>query len=116
MPATIFNSIENKEQMFQILSNNKDKIIVKFTATWCGPCKKIEETVNKCVQKLSETVHFYNIDIDDNFEIYGFFKSKKMVNGIPAILLWNKGNTDYVPDNVHLGGDISAVENFFKAV
>jgi hypothetical protein len=32
------------------------------------------------------------IDIDDNFEIYAFLKSKKMVNGVPVILCYKKGN------------------------
>jgi thioredoxin 1 len=116
MPPTLFTSIANKDDLFKILSNNKDKVIVKFTATWCGPCKKIESTVNEFINTLPDTVSFYNIDIDDNIEIYGFLKSKKMVSGIPAILVWNKGSVNYIPDKVHLGGDISALEQFFKTI
>ena len=74
MPPTLFTSIANKDDLFKILSNNKDKVIVKFTATWCGPCKKIEDTVTRFINTLPESVSFYNIDIDDNIEIYGFLK------------------------------------------
>ena len=41
---------------------------------------------------FDENTHFYDIDIDDNFEIYGFMRTKKMATAIPTILCWKSGN------------------------
>ena len=37
-------------------------------------------------QKMPENVYCFDLDVDDNFEIFGAFKSKKMVSTIPALL------------------------------
>ena len=35
---------------------------------------------------MPENVICADIDIDENFDVYTFLKSKRMVNGIPAVL------------------------------
>ena len=37
-----------------------------------------------------------------------------MVNGIPAILCYEKGNVNYVPNDVVIGADPEQVGAFFK--
>jgi hypothetical protein len=54
------------------------------------------------------------IDIDESFDVYAFLKSKKMVQGIPAILCYKKGNVSYAPDQVVLGADMNQVSTFFS--
>jgi hypothetical protein len=41
-------------------------------------------------------------------------KSKKMVNGIPVILCYKKGNATYIPDDSITGADPNALAAFFK--
>jgi hypothetical protein len=41
-------------------------------------------------------------------------KSKKMVNGIPVILCYKKGNTTYIPDDSITGADPNQLAAFFK--
>lgn len=36
---------------------------VKFTATWCGPCKKQQPNIDKMEQEFPE-VQFLSVDID----------------------------------------------------
>jgi hypothetical protein len=56
------------------------------------------------------------IDIDDSFDLYGAFKAKRQIGGIPAILCFNKGNLSYVPDFSVAGSDLEQVNIFFKQV
>ena len=37
-----------------------------------------------------------------------------MLNGIPAILTYKKGNESYVPDDIVVGADNYQVTEFFK--
>ena len=41
-------------------------------------------------------------------------KSKKMVNGIPAILMYRKGNTSFIPDDSVSGSSPVDLDNFFR--
>ena len=37
-----------------------------------------------------------------------------MVNGIPVILLYKKGNVSYIPDDAITGADPADLDKFFK--
>ena len=103
-----------KDSFTQILRNNPGIFIVKFGAEWCGPCKVIESLVEERMSKLSNRAICAIIDIDDNFEIYAALKSKRVVNGIPVILCYNKGNYTHVPNQVVVGADKIQINTFFN--
>lgn len=44
--------------------------------------------------KLPENVIIIEVNIDDQIELYTFFKKKRRVNSIPAILMWYNDNID----------------------
>lgn len=115
MPVTVVNNeITDVQQLYTILSDNKDLIILKFSAEWCGPCKNIAPLVEKWKNTLNESVHFYEIDIDESINLYMYLKNRKMLNGIPAILCWRKGNATFIPDYLVNTSDLSQVNNFFE--
>ena len=116
MAPTIFTEMRNSAELFQKLSENPGLIIVKFGADWCGPCKRIAPTVKECLEMFDENTHFYDIDIDDNFEIYGFMRTKKMATAIPTILCWKSGNVNYVPDYVLTTSDLQEVVTYFNNI
>lgn len=116
MAPSTFTELRNSAELFQKLSENPGLIIVKFGADWCGPCKKIAPTVKSCLELFDENTHFYDIDIDNNFEIYGFMRTKKMATAIPTILCWKPGNVNYVPDHVLTSSDIQEVKTFFETI
>jgi thioredoxin 1 len=106
----------SKDSFSQLLISNKGGFIIKFGAEWCGPCKKIDPLVYKWMTHLSTqpNIQCAIIDIDDHFEIYAFLKSKKMVNGVPVILFYKKGNLTWIPDKAVVGADEQQVEIFFQ--
>jgi thioredoxin-like negative regulator of GroEL len=114
MPNPIITEIADNKTFQELLSANPGEFIVKFGAEWCAPCRKIEKDVQFCFERMPDTVQCAIIDIDNNIETYSFLKTKKMVNGIPAILCWKKGNTTFIPDDVALGSDPTQLKLFFE--
>jgi thiol-disulfide isomerase/thioredoxin len=100
----------------ELLRQNPGKVVLKFGATWCGPCKTIEPLVNQWFSKMPETVRCATIDIDESFDLYGALKVKRQINGIPAILCFNKGNVSYIPDMTVVGANVDQVNAFFRQV
>jgi thioredoxin-like negative regulator of GroEL len=113
MSKQIISEIPNRETFYHLLSNNPGLIVIKLGAEWCGPCKKIEPFVNHCFSQMTKNVQCCIIDVDDNFQVYSFLKTKKMVNGIPVILCYNQGNLNYIPDDIVTGSDQNQVNAFF---
>jgi len=112
-PLAVITNIDNLVAFKKCLEENPGYFIIKLGAEWCGPCKKIEGLVASCVEKAPANVQCAIIDVDEAFELYGFLKTKKMVNGIPAILAYKKGNLNYIPDDCVLGSDANQVASFF---
>ena len=110
----VLTKVDSVSHFGNFLLNNPGLVIIKFGAEWCGPCKKIETQVHNWLDSMPETVQSFIIDIDECFEIYAYLKTKKMVNGVPAILCYDKGNTSYIPSDSVIGGDPVGVDAFFK--
>jgi|TARA_B100000787_G_C16089931_1_gene248461 thioredoxin 1 len=106
-----------EHELFQMQSEltPRQMVIIKFTADWCGPCQGIKGLVKELVKELPDSIKFYEIDIDESLELYAKFKSKKMVNGIPAILGFKGGEKEhwYIPDDSVLGGNKEEIKKFF---
>ena len=104
----------NVSECQELLKENQGIVILKFTASWCGPCSRIESTIQQNLKKLPKNVDFHVIDIDENIELYSFFKNKKMLNGIPALLAFYTGNFSYIPNDVVIGANIVELNLFFE--
>lgn len=110
----ILDKIDNVNQFREYLQTNPGLIIIKFGADWCGPCKRIEKQVHDWFDHMPSTVQCFMVDVDESFEIYAFLKTKKMVNGVPAILCYEKGNVSYVPSDTIIGADKAGIDAFFQ--
>jgi thiol-disulfide isomerase/thioredoxin len=114
MKKEVISEIPNKDTFFHLLSHNPGLIIIKLGATWCGPCKKIQHVVHGFFASSPAEVVCADIDVDQSVEFYSFLKSKKMVNGIPVLLCYKKGNETFIPDDTITGSDPVQLDSFFK--
>jgi len=113
LPTSVLTEF-TRETFAEALKTNPGALVIKFGAEWCGPCKKIEPLVHKWMSELPASIKCAVIDIDENFEIYAFLKSKRQINGVPAILCYKKGNKTHIPDDVVVGADETQVNLFFE--
>lgn len=112
--APVEKEIESIEELQNILNANPGIVIIKFSATWCSPCKRAAPHINSAIANLPNTYKVYFLDIDESLEIYAYFKTKRMVSGIPSMIAWRKGNTTSIPDNMVSSSDTKQIDAFFQ--
>jgi thioredoxin 1 len=110
----IISSFANREEFLQLLKVNPGLVIVKLGATWCGPCKQIAHIVEAFFASSPKDVVCADIDVDNSIDLYAYLKQKKMVNGIPVMLVYKKGNVSFAPDDSVTGADPGQLDAFFK--
>jgi thiol-disulfide isomerase/thioredoxin len=96
------------------LQTNKGLVFIKFGATWCKPCRLIDDIVYKYFKSTPEHVTCAILDIDDNIDLYGYLKKKKVTHGIPVILCYTRGITDIMPIDSVTGADMFLLHSFFS--
>lgn len=111
----------DRKAFMELIGSNPGTLVFKFGADWCDPCKLIKDVVESQVaealrKRPDGTLHFFDVDVDECFDLYAYLKSKKMVKGIPVILKYNRGNDSYAPDGSISGTDHKEIENFFRMI
>lgn len=82
---------------------SKGDCVIKFTASWCGPCRTIAPKFKELAVKYASTVTWFEVDVDDAQEISDI----EDVSAIPLILFYRGGKR--MSMNVR-GGDIAGLE------
>ena len=60
------------------------KKVLKFSASWCGPCKALAMTMNS----VMTDVEIENVDIDENMEL----AAKYGIRGVPTMVMLEDGH------------------------
>ena len=63
-------------------------VLLDFTATWCGPCKRIAPLIDALADKTDGKLKVCKIDIDDNPKS----PMKYGIRGVPTLMLFDGGN------------------------
>jgi thioredoxin 1 len=80
-------------------------VVVKFTASWCGPCHKVQPLLEaECSKRNIELVL---VDVDEEAECAQEYE----VNAMPTILVCKKGEIGRV-----VGGNMVAVRELLDKV
>ena len=106
-------------QQLQTKLTPEHVLIIKFSATWCAPCKIIKPVCDKWLISAPPNVIWAEIDIDESIELFGVLKTKKMIKGVPTLLAFygnkNKDRTHwYIPDDSFSGSDLIKLNQFLK--
>lgn len=72
---------------FQDIVNGEVPTLVDFFATWCGPCKAMQPTLDQLKTDMNEKVRILKIDVDKNQAVAEKFK----VRGVPTFVLFKNG-------------------------
>ena len=121
-PSMTDVTLENRAKLNEHLSKSTyDTTIIKLTASWCGPCKKIAPYVNQLNEEYSKSHSFeyIEVDVDESLDLYAFFKKMKMANGVPTFLAFKRclynPETYYVPYKCITGADPRGLKAFYEA-
>lgn len=87
-------------------SNGKVRKILKFTATWCGPCKRFAPIYEETSKKFSD-VRFETIDIDQDKAT----ADKYQIQAVPHLVFLDGSN-----NILYSGGAFSDEESFSDAI
>ena len=81
--------LQNHEEFETLLAAKYPIAIVKFGATWCGPCKRIDKDM---LLGLSDQIVWYDCDLDENEDTPAYCGVSTIpsflavVNGVPQPL------------------------------
>lgn len=81
----------NDRSEFQDLLDTEETVVVKFWATWCGPCKQFAPSFEGAAERI-EGATFVASDVDEaDYAVVDYG-----VRGIPAVKLFRNG--EFVAD------------------
>ena len=101
----LVDTITTREEALQLINNN-NVVIFKFTATWCGPCKKVASLVDELYEQVKDHVVMVIVDIDKARDIASFMK----IRSVPTMLSYiNKQPMDSI-----LGANEKGIIGFFN--
>ena len=70
---------------FHSIVDGQDVVMVKFGATWCGPCKALAPIIDQLAGEVTYPV--YEVDVDDAMDIATEFK----IRGVPTVIVFKNG-------------------------
>ena len=76
-----------EENFEDVVLKSSDPVLVDFWAPWCGPCKRLEPTVNALATDYAGRITVGKLNIDENPNV----SFKFQVRGIPTLLLFKGG-------------------------
>ncbi|MFC2149341.1 thioredoxin [Candidatus Auribacterota bacterium] len=62
-------------------------VMADFSAEWCGPCKKLEPTVNEISEEMAGKVKVVHVDVDKASDIAGQYG----ILSVPTIIIFKNG-------------------------
>ena len=75
----------------------KEKVIVDFFATWCGPCKMLGPVFEELSTEIND-IKFIKVDIDEHEDLCRKYK----VMSVPTLIVFDNGkeikrNIGFIP-------------------
>ena len=93
--------IDTKKKWDEVMAN--DRVIVKFTASWCNPCKNISPHYHK-LSAIKPNVTFVEVDVD----ILKDVSAEHKIEAMPSFVMYEKG----VEVDRMSGGNIKGLNDF----
>ena len=91
----LFEAAKGEDVQTAVLQN--EKVVLDFTAKWCGPCKQLEPVLNQYASE-NDNILFLKIDVDNqefqelmeisevkNLPTLQFYHNKEMIGDIVGL-------------------------------
>lgn len=70
-----------------IISSEQGRILVDFSAVWCGPCRMVAPLVEQLAQEKEGQLKVYSVDVDQCPDIAGACG----VSAVPTLIVFEGG-------------------------
>jgi len=84
------HSVTSITQYNEYLQKSKGLIVVKASASWCGPCRTMEPLVKSVAEKHKDVL-FLSLDIDNGKEL----AEKLNISAVPTFLFIKGGQVKH---------------------
>lgn len=100
--------ITTESQFIKLLKNN-DVVVIDFTATWCGPCKRIAPVFDDLAKQFKDMA-FIKVDVDKCPEISESYNIRAM----PTFVVVKNMSEVNRMEGADVDKLIALVEKYFK--
>lgn len=98
-----------KRDEFKLFVKNNESVILKASATWCGPCKRSTPFFMQIFnEKVPKHIKLVKLDVDEGDDLASYLRIKSM----PTYIHFFEGE----PKEIYSSGDKDAIINFFKSI
>jgi thiol-disulfide isomerase/thioredoxin len=98
--------INIKDELFGII-NDYETVLIQFSASWCGPCKKITPKIATYLDsiKTDKSAYIY-VDMDK----FKDFSNLLKVKSIPAFTVHNKTNNRF--SDILVSSNLQVIQSY----
>ena len=89
------------DAFIKAVTNNKP-VLVDFYATWCEPCKFLDEILMELEQRLNNKAIIVKLDIDDHPEL----KKHYSMMSVPTLMIFKEGELQWRMPGFMLTGEM----------
>lgn len=68
------------------------KKIIKFSATWCMPCKVFATTFHKVTERFKDSFEFLELDVEDENSLD--LVEKFQIKSLPTVIVTDENNDE----------------------
>ncbi len=78
----------SSQQFQELVLQGSGRILVDFSATWCGPCRMLAPVVDQLAEEKAGQLAVYSVDVDQCPDIASAYR----VSAVPTLMVFENGN------------------------
>lgn len=92
------------EQAFSTLLSTRDLVLVDAYATWCEPCKMLDEILVELEARMKGEIEILKFDVDEHADLASAFG----IRSVPTLMVFRKGELCWCMAGFKLAHELQA--------
>ena len=86
MEINEIQKVNSKQKFDEIIQDSQVPVFVKFTASWCGPCRMMIPVIEEVASEFNN-VKFLEVDVDDSDGL----SEEYFISSVPTMMIFKNG-------------------------